>query len=93
MIAELIALPVLSMGVYVCWYFVFRNDIRICDEVLPPALGILLFLGPVAEIVRVADPKRITGRTLILGLAAGVAAAILVFGAAYYFWDSQSCWE
>jgi hypothetical protein len=91
--AELIALPTLSLGIYVGWYLAFQNDIRICDEVLPPALGLFLFLGPVVEIVRIAEPKRITGRTVLLGLAAGVAAAVLVFGAAYYFWDSQSCWE
>ena len=93
-IAEVIALPFLSLCAYLLWYEGFRQDgIAFCDSLVPAPLGLLLFLGPAVEIVRVADPKRVTGRAVLLGAAVAVVAAILVGAAAVHLALGRSCFE
>lgn len=85
-------LPLLSLGGYLLCYEIFQEDrVRYCDSPVPIPLGLMLFMGPVVEVIRVADRRRVTGRAALLGVAAGVVAAILVFAAAAHFYG-QSCW-
>jgi hypothetical protein len=91
-IAEAAVLPFLSLGGYLLWYEIFLTDSpRYCDAPVPVGLGLLLFMGPVVEVIRVADRRRMTGRAALLGLAVGVVAAVLVLAAATHLYG-RSCW-
>jgi hypothetical protein len=60
-------LPFLSLGGYLLWYEMFQADSpRYCDAPMPVGLGPVLFMGPVVEVIRVADRRRVTGRAALL---------------------------